>query len=163
MLLNFQFVTYNEIESTCNEMAKSAAGNRDWVPALWKEEVESLRNLVVDKVLPFLHKVNAVNHDAYIHVVYTLPNDARRCAACGRDADSLLKCSGVSLNFLIYYFTLKLGCKLLTIPLVTLLGSGASVCISAIRNARRVDGQVISLHARSLRSLIRSGWRGSTF
>jgi hypothetical protein len=26
-----------------------------------------------------------------------------------------------------------------------------------------VDGQVISLHARSLRSLIRSGWRGSTF
>ena len=103
-----KFVSYNKVQRTCNEMAEAAAANYNWVPVMWKEEVEELRKLVENEVLPYLQKANKnnKNQNAAVHVytpgyleLFTPATTVvtfRKCAACGTESINLLKCSGVS-------------------------------------------------------------------
>ena len=59
MLSGFsEFVSYNEIESVCNEMKSAADACAAWAPPMWKVQIETDVKIVMEDVLPFLRNAN---------------------------------------------------------------------------------------------------------
>jgi hypothetical protein len=120
-LLGFaKTVTYDEIESLCNELGTAAESCSEYTPRMWQMEIEAERSIVVDDVLPFFRQAKPSSTSTAVFDVVSTPGylqlytpalvEARIkklskafCYTCGEESSTLLKCAGVSfLSFFLF-------------------------------------------------------------